>query len=61
MRRNKAETKTDADFADDLSLLKNTPAPAEYILYRLLQAAGGIFFFVDANKTEFLYFWPLKL
>ena len=30
----------DADYADDLVLLTNTPAQAEYLLHSLKQAAG---------------------
>ena len=32
------ETITNADYADDLALLKNTPAQAESLLHRLEQA-----------------------
>ena len=47
---------TDADGADDQMLLANTPAKAEFLLYNLEQAAGGIEFWVNADKTEFMCF-----
>ena len=47
---------TDADYADDLALLTNTPAQAESLLHNLKQAAGGIGLRVNANKTEYMYF-----
>ena len=46
----------DADNADDLLLLINTPAQAKSMLYCLEQAAGGISLYVNADKTEFIYF-----
>ena len=52
--------------AEDSSLA-NTPAQAESLLHRLEQAAGGISFNVNVNKTEFMCFkqetisQPLKL
>ena len=48
-----AETMTDADYANDLVLLANTPAQAKCLLHGLEQTAGSI---VCANKTEFMYF-----
>ena len=44
------------DYADDLVLLKNTPTQAEAQLHRLEPAAGGISFYVNANKTEYICF-----
>ena len=44
-----SETITDADYADDLALLENTPAQAE----SLGQAARGLY--VNANKTEYIF------
>ena len=37
-----AQTITDADYADDIALLANTPAQAESLLHSLERAAGGI-------------------
>ena len=50
------ETITNVDYANDLVLLANTPAQAESLLYNLEQAAGGIGLYVNANKTEHMYF-----
>ena len=47
-----AETITDADYADDLALLANTPAQAEFLPYSLDQAAVDIGLYVNANKTK---------
>ena len=41
-RRYTAQTITDADYADDIALLANTPAQAETLLHSLEQAASGI-------------------
>ena len=54
-RRYPAETISDADNADDLALLTNTPAQAESFLHSLEQPAEGIRLNVNANKTEFMY------
>ena len=45
---------TDADYADDLVLLTNTPAQSESLLHSLKQAAEGIDLY--ANKTEHMLF-----
>ena len=47
-KRYPAETKTDADYTDDLALLANTSPQAEY----LLQAAIDIDLHMNVNKTE---------
>ena len=47
---------TDADDADDQTLLLNTPAQVKSLLYSLEQAAGGIVLDVNSNKTEFIRF-----
>ena len=44
------ETMTDADFADHLALLTNTPVQAKSWLHSLEQAAGGINFNMNINK-----------
>ena len=48
-RRYPAQTFTDADYADDIALLANTPAQAETLLHRLERAAGGISLHVNAD------------
>ena len=49
-----AKTITDADYADDLALLANTPNQAETLLHSLERAAAGIGLHVNANKTEYM-------
>ena len=41
-RRYPAQTISEADYADDIALLANTPTQAESLLYSLERAAGGI-------------------
>ena len=53
-KRYPAETITDADYADDLALLANTPNQAETLLHSLEQAAAGIGLHVNAHKTEYM-------
>ena len=48
------KTITDADYADDLALLANTPNQAETLLHSLERAAAGIGLHVNANKTEYM-------
>ena len=50
------QTITDADYADDITLLANTPAQLETLLHGLEQAAGGISLHVNADKTEYMCF-----
>ena len=47
---------TDADYADDIALLANTPNQAETLLHSLEWAAAGIGLHVNAHKTEFMCF-----
>ena len=44
----------DADYADDLALLANTPNQAETLLHSLERAAAGIGLHFNANKTEYM-------
>ena len=53
-RRYPAKTITDANYADDIALLANTPNQAETLLHSLEQAAAGIRLHVNAHKTEFM-------
>ena len=55
-RRYPAKTITDADYADDIALLANTPNQAETLLHSLERAASGIGLHVNAHKTEFMRF-----
>ena len=51
-RRYPAQAITDADYANVIALLANTPAQAETLLHCLERAAGGIGLFVNADKME---------
>ena len=53
-KRYPAKTITDADYADDLALLANTPYQAETLLHSLEWAAAGIGLHVNAHKTEYM-------
>ena len=53
-RRYPAKTITDADYADDIAILANTPDQAETLLHSLEQAAAGIGLYVNAHKTEYM-------
>ena len=55
-RRYPAKTNTDADNADDIALLANTPNQAETLLHSLERAAAGIGLHVNAHKTEYMCF-----
>ena len=50
------KTMTDADYADNLGLLTNTPIQAEPLLQSLEQTARCIELSVNANKIEFKCF-----
>ena len=49
-------TITDADYADDIAILENTPNQAETLLHSLELAAAGISLHVNAHKTEYMCF-----
>ena len=53
-RRYSAITITNADYADDIALLANTPNQAETLLHSLERAATGIGLHVNAHKTEYM-------
>ena len=55
-RRYPAKTITDADYADDIALLANTPNHAETLLHSLERTFAGIGLHVNAHKTEFMCF-----
>ena len=55
-RRYPAKIITDADYADDIALLANTPNQAETLLHSLERAAEGIGLHVNAHRTEFMSF-----
>ena len=51
-----AKTITDADYADDIAILANTPNQAEILLHSLERAAAGIGLHFNAHKTGFMCF-----
>ena len=53
-RRYPAKTITNANYADDIALLANTPNQAETLLHSLEQATAGIGLHVNALKTEYM-------
>ena len=53
-RRYPAKTITDADYANDVAILSNTPNQGETLRHRLERAAAGTGFHVDAHKTEYM-------
>ena len=53
-RRYTAKTITDADYADDITILANTLNQAETLLHNLERAATGIGLYVNAHKTEYM-------
>ena len=53
-RRYPATTITDADYADDIAILANTPDQAETLLHSLERAAASIGLHVNAHKTEYM-------
>ena len=55
-RRYPAKTITDADYADDIALLADTPVQAETLLHSLERAAASIGLHVNAHKTEYMCF-----
>ena len=55
-RRYPARTITDADYADDIAFLANTPAQAKSQLHNLELEADGIVLHVNKDKIEFTCF-----
>ena len=53
-RRYPAKTITDADYADDIAILVNTPNQAKTLLHSLERAATGIGLYVNAQKMEYM-------
>ena len=53
-RRYPAKTITDADYADDIAILVNTPDQAETLLHSLERTAAGIGLYVNTHKTEYM-------
>ena len=55
-RRYPAKTITDADNADDIALLANTPKEVKALLHSLERDAAGIGLHVNVLKTEYMCF-----
>ena len=53
-RRYPAKIITDADYADDIAILANTPNQAETLLHSLERVVAGIGLHVNAHKTEYI-------
>ena len=53
-RRYPSKTITDSDYADDITILANTPNQAEKLLHSLERATTGIGLHVNAHKTEYM-------
>ena len=51
-----AKTITDADYADDITLLANEPAQVKTQLHSLERATAGIGLHVNAHKMEYMWF-----
>ena len=51
-----AQTITDADYADDITLLANTPAQADSQLHSQERAAASTGLHVNADKMEYMCF-----
>ena len=55
-RRYPAKNITDADYADDIAILANTPKQDETLLHSLKRAAASVGLHVNAHKTEYMCF-----
>ena len=55
-RRYPAQTIRDADYADDIALLANTPAQTETLLHSLERSVAGLGLHVNAHKMEYMCF-----
>ena len=56
LSQNPRDCCTNLDYADDIALLTNSLAQAEFLLHILERAAGGISLHVNADKTEYMCF-----
>ena len=55
-RSRRYPAKTITDYADDIAILANTPDQAETQLHSLERAAADIGLYVNAHKTEYMYY-----
>ena len=55
-RRYPAKTITEAEYAEDVALLANTPTQAEFLQHSLERIASGIGIHVNTDKTEYICF-----
>ena len=56
-RRYPAKIITEADYANDIAILANTPNQAEALLHSLEWAVAGIGLHVNAHKTEYICYY----
>ena len=54
-KKQKAETRADANYVDDLALLAIMPLQAESLLHSLEQKAGGIGLYMNKNKIVYVF------
>ena len=47
----------DAEYADDIAFLVNTPNQTETLLHTLEHATAGIGLHVNAHKTEYMWYY----
>ena len=50
------KTITDSNYVNNIALMVNTPTVAKFLLHSLEQAAGGMGFYVNTHKTEYMCF-----
>ena len=55
-KRYPVQTIMNAEYADDIALLANTPTQVKSLLHNLEQSAGDIGLFVNADKMDNMYF-----
>ena len=55
-RRNPVQTITDANYADDIALLANSPAHTKSLLHSQERPVAGIGLHVNADKTKYIHF-----
>ena len=53
-RRYPTKTITNADYADDIAILANTPNQTKTLLFSMEQATAGIGLHVNAHKTKYM-------
>ena len=54
-KQTRYHAQTDADYADNIALLANTPSQVESLLHSLEKTAGGIGLYVNADKMKKMF------